>query len=196
MSLTLISRLTLLLIPLSLVCAAPAREARAGQSPAVKARRATPRWHVPTYRGITLGKSRRRDVRRILGKPGWSGHPEDEYDNPVMSMSRDEFENVAGFDGRIAVNMRRNGVVESIELNPAYERRPSFDEFAAEFGSDFVERDDALGPCPTAAELRAYRPRPSRLRDTLVFRVYPRKGFYIALEGGRVREIVYLSRCP
>lgn len=152
-------------------------------------------WHVPTYKGITPGRSTRADVRRIFGKPEWSGHPEDGYDNPLMSLVRDEFENVAGFRGRIAVNMRRRDrVVDSIELYPPHDAQPTFEEVAAEFGADYVERPGGLSPCPTRAELRDYEPSP--LRDTFVFRVYPRKGYYISVEAGRVREIVFLKRCP
>ena len=183
---------------LAAACAAPLAATHAAAVTAggpQRMRPAAPRWHVPTYKGITLKRSTRRDVRRILGRPSWSGHPEDEVDNPVMNMLRDEFENVPGFDGRVAVNMRRRGrVVESIELVPRYDRRPAFEEAAAEYGRDYVERSGEMGPCPTPAELRAGRTPPPG--DSLVFRVYPHKGYYIAVEGGRFREIVFLSRCP
>jgi hypothetical protein len=180
------------------LCAFAADSHAASFAQRVRARRPVARarrWHAPTYRGITLGRSTRADVRRVFGKPIWSGHPEDEYDNSVLSMLRDEFENVAGFRGRTAVNIRGRGrVVESIELYPPPDAQPIFEEVAAEFGTDYVERPVSLGICPTEAELRAYRPR--AVRDSLVFRVYPQKGYYIAVEGGRVREIVFLKSCP
>ena len=161
-----------------------------------KARAGSVAWRVPTYKGIELGRSTRADVRRVFGKPDWSGHPEDEYDNPVPSLVRDEFENVAGFRGRVAVDMRRRDkVVNLIELRPPHDAMPTFEEFQAEFGGgEYVERPSDLGPCPTRAELRAFRPFPER--DRRGFRVYPRKGFFGGVEEGRVREIVFRMSCP
>jgi hypothetical protein len=162
-----------------------------------KSRRTTQAWHIPTYKGIKLNKSTRKDVLRLFGKPTWSGHPEDEYDNPVMSMLRDEFENVGGFKGRTAVNMKkRNKIVDSIELYPPYDNQPTFDELAAQLGKDYVEWDGDLGPCPSRKEIREFQSRKKIYSTSLVFRSYPQKGFYVAVEHERVREIVYLTSCP
>lgn len=185
-------------VVLSVACAVTLSPAHAAAQTGEtrRPRQATRRWRVPTYKGITLNRSTRRDVRKIFGKPDWSGHPEDERDNAIPHMLRDEFVNVGGFGGRVAVNMRKRGtVVYSIEVYPPDDRQPLFDDVVAEFGGDYIERDTALGPCPTAAELRAHEP-PAE-RDSLVFRVYPHKGYYITVvRSGHVREIVFLSKCP
>lgn len=154
------------------------------------------KWHAPTYHGLVLGESKKADVARTFGKPVWSGHPEDELDNPVESLLSYEYENVGGFEGRTAVIMnRRTGVVESISLSVSYQKPLPLDKALAQYGRDYIERESALGPCPTAKELRNFK-RPAE-REYPIFLVYPHKGMYISVErDNNVREIVYLLRCP
>src|ERR1700748_3163983 len=75
------------------------------------------KWRAPTYRGLTLGRSKRADVERAFGRPAWSGHPEDGLDNPIEKLLSYEYDNVGGFDGRTVVIMDgRSEVVQVIYL--------------------------------------------------------------------------------
>jgi hypothetical protein len=153
------------------------------------------KWRAPTYQGLVLGKSKKANVARTFGKPVWSGHPEDEFDHPVASLLSYEYENVGGFEGRTVVMMnRRTGVVESISLSVSYQKPLPLGKALEKYGSDYIERESALGPCPTAKEIRNFKP-PAK-REYPVFFVYPQKGMYISVEqGNNVREITYMLRC-
>ena len=155
-----------------------------------------PKWQVPTYKGLTLGKSTRADVARLFGKPQWSGHPEDEYDNPVASLLSYEYENVGGFRGRIAIIMkRRSGVVVEVLLHPADEQALTVKQVIDEYGNGYVERGPDLGICPTEKESR-YNKSPKE-KQYPYFLVYPRRGMFITINSDqRVQEIAYILRCP
>ena len=154
------------------------------------------KWHAPTYHGLKLGRSKKADVERAFGKPAWSGHPEDEKDNPVASLLSYEYENVGGFEGRTVVIMdKRTGVVRDILLYPP-DRKPLPLKLVIEkFGKDYIERDSDLGPCPTRRELRDFK-RPL-VPEHPIFLVYPEKGLYVGVDAeGDVPVITYMERCP
>jgi|ERR1051326_8454219 hypothetical protein len=152
-------------------------------------------WHVPTYKGIRPGKSKRADVWRAFGKPIWSGHPEDELDAPIMNLIRDEFENVGGFRGRTSVDVkRRSKIVDSIELRPFDDKPFTVEEATARFGKDYLERDDRTGPCPTRIELLASKNQTKS--SSTIWRVYPKQGLYLTIQDDKVSEIVFLTSCP
>jgi hypothetical protein len=117
------------------------------------------KWRTAIYQGITLGKSTKADVYRIFGKPRWSGSPEDEYDNPVGSLLSFEYDNVGSFNGGTCIIMRRrSGVVIEIYLYPAYQAAPTLPQIVDEYGAGYIERESCLGPCPTAREIKKYKP--------------------------------------
>jgi hypothetical protein len=153
------------------------------------------KWHVPTYQGLRLGKAKRVDVERTFGKPAWSGHPEDEYDNPVENMLSYEYENVGGFEGRTVIWMKaRTGVVTDIILYPPYQKPLPSKGVLEKLGADYIERESALGPCPTAKEVRKFNR--MKRREYPIFLVYPRKGMYVAVDAnGNVQDISYMLRC-
>jgi hypothetical protein len=154
------------------------------------------RWRAPTYEGLTLGKSKRPDVERVFGRPAWSGHPEDTYDNPVPSLISYEYENVGAFDGRTVIIMdRRTEVVAEIYLYPDHRKPPiTLKDILARYGDLYTERDSALGPCPTAQERSRYRPPPRR--EFPFFMLYPGRGMYISIDSElKVQEIVFLRGC-
>lgn len=153
-------------------------------------------WHPSAYLGLALGKSKKADVERAFGKPAWSGHPEDELDNPVKGLLSYEYENVGGFEGRTVVIMNgRTGVVEGISLYVSQQRPLPLAKALEQYGSDYVERESALGPCPTTKKARDFKP-PAK-REYPIFLVYPHKGMYVSVgQDNNVREIVYMLRCP
>ena len=156
----------------------------------------TRKWHVPTYKCLVFGKSNKDEVKRTFGEPAWYGNPEDEYDNPDKNFISYEYENVGGFEGRTVVIMKtRSGVVTDISLHPPYQKPLPLKQALEVYGSEYVERESALGPCPTAKVIRSFK-RPER-REHPFFLVYPKKGMYIAVdENNNAREIVYMRRCP
>ena len=151
------------------------------------------KWVVPTYQGLALGKSKKADVLRLFGKPSAIVHPEDEYDNPVRSLISFYYYNVGGLQGNTEITMRiKTGVVTTIILYPD---DLTFENVIERFGTNYIERDMNLGPCPTAREKKASRP--SREKNYPLFLVYPQKGLYVFVgEENKVRAIVYLLSCP
>ena len=154
-------------------------------------------WRVPTYHGLELGKATRADVERAFGRPVWSGHPI--YEEPEGEVGDEflyEYENVGGFDGRTSVYLNaRSGVVRAISLYPNHRRPLSFNDAVARYGKEYIERGSDLGPCPTAEELRGYKP-PGR-REYPIFLVYPESGMYVSVgPNNQVQEVSYLLRCP
>ena len=154
------------------------------------------RWGIPTYEGITLGKSKKAAVLRVFGKPKLIVHPEDEYDNPVESLIDYVYENVGGFDGRTEIIMRaRTGVVIAVWLSPPYQRPFLLDRALEKYGNEYIRRESGLGPCPTAKEIREYKPPP--VEEYPVFFVYPQKGVYFAVDQDKkVAAIYYEAKCP
>jgi hypothetical protein len=154
------------------------------------------RWRVPTYEGLTLGKSKRLDVERVFGRPEWSGHPEDAMDNPIPSLISYEYENVGAFDGRTVIIMdRRSEIVAEIYLYPDYRKPPiTLKDVLARYGELYTERDGALGPCPTAQEISRYKPPPQRKFPFLM--LYPGRGMYVSIDSDlKVQAIVFLRKC-
>ncbi len=153
------------------------------------------RWSVPTYQGLTLEKSTKADAERIFGKPVWSGHPEDERDNPVKSLISYKYENVGGFEGRTVIwTKARTGVITDILLYPSEQKPIPIEKVGEKYGTDYIELESGLGPCPTPKEIRKYKP-PIR-REYPIFFVYPRKGMIVSVAANnKVQEISYLSKC-
>ena len=151
---------------------------------------------APSYGGLTLGKSKQADVARVFGKPARSGHPEDEYDNPVERQLSYEYENVGGFKGRTVILMdARSRVVTDIFLYPSEQQPLSLTKALEEYGTDYIERESGLGPCPTAKELRNFKRHTKR--EYPIFLVYPHKGVFVSFsEDEHVKEIGYMLRCP
>ncbi|MEA2559836.1 MAG: hypothetical protein QOH06_1340 [Acidobacteriota bacterium] len=153
-------------------------------------------WKPGTYEDLVIGRSRSADVLRVLGKPMWTGHPEDEYDNPVESLLSYEYKNPAGFDGRITAVMKASsGKLIEVYVNPTDSIPLS--TILERYGTDYVERDSELGPCPTAEELRTYEPSREPGYPYPRFLVYPQKGMYVSLSSPSwAQYIVFTLRCP
>jgi hypothetical protein len=155
------------------------------------------RWHVPTYEGMTLGKSTRADIERAFGKPIWSGPPiYEEPEGEVKDEILYEYENVGGFYGRTSVYLDvRSGVIKAITLYPNYQRPITLEEAIKLYGGGYIERESGLGPCPTSKELRNYKQKQER--EYPVSLIYPHKGMYVSVDrDNKVNHICYLARCP
>lgn len=149
-------------------------------------------WHVATYRGLTPGRSTAADVKRVFGKPLWSGpiESEDDPDRPEQIVF--EYENVGDFVGQTSVLFKPNSdVIDDILIYP---QRLLFADLRKDLDSIAIERHSKLGPCPTQHEIERFSP-PKEL-EYPAFLVYPRLGRYAAVDAdNKVSMIVYASHC-
>lgn len=152
------------------------------------------KWHIPTYQGITLGKSKKADVERIFGKPIWLGPPEeklipDKSENELWY----EYENVGGVKGRTTVILgARSQIAKAILL---YYEHITREQVINQYGSGYIKRERTLGPCPSYNEIRKHKPSQKKMYP--FFLIYPRLGIYVTVqEDSTVSEIGYLMRCP
>jgi hypothetical protein len=153
-------------------------------------------WAIATYKGITLGKSKKADLLDLFGKPRDVAHPEDEYDNPVITLIAFGYENLADIPGRTVFTMKkRTGIVTSIELYPSENNKISFQRVIEIYGRNFIRRDESLGPCLTAKEIKQYGQLSST--DYPAFLIYPHRGMVIHMNGeNEVQDIVFTESCP
>jgi hypothetical protein len=112
------------------------------QAPAVRVPNRV--WRAATYRGLTIGKSRRADMLGVFGKPKWTRAPkregEDESDQEVWS----SFERVGEFPGQTNVLSDRRGVIERIDFYPD---KLSKEQAIAHFGTDYIVTRYAFEAC-------------------------------------------------
>ena len=153
------------------------------------------KWTVPTYRGLVLGKTDKVQVERILGRPMWSGTPEE----AVFEKNRDrelwyEYDGADGSSGRTTVAMNHTGVVVTVLVYP--KKAISLSRVLQLYGSCYLER--RWSPCLTEHELSQI-PEKDRRRPLLdTFLVYPERGMYLhrGEPDGDIWEIGYLLQCP
>ena len=105
-------------------------------SHAPSARQTDHRWHSATFRGLTVGKSRRADMLRVLGKPRWSRTSPGEADTESHPEVWNNYDRVGEFPGitNVVVDKRR-GIVTRIEFYP---ERLSKEEAIAHFGRGYI----------------------------------------------------------
>jgi hypothetical protein len=109
-----------------------------GQSPA--------HWRPATYRGLTIGKSKRTAMLRILGKPKWSQGPKGDEDEDKESASEVwyHYDQTNGIPGALNI-LAENGTIKRIDLFP---KRLSKREAIAELGSGYLTTRYDIDPCP------------------------------------------------
>ncbi|SRR6266699_1444052 len=108
------------------------------------ARQTNHRWHAATYRGLTIGKSRRADMLRVLGQPKWSRKSpgEDNTDSRRKADSDsprevwNNYEHAGEFHGIMNVVLdRRRDTITRIEFYP---QKLSKEEAVAHFGRGYI----------------------------------------------------------
>jgi len=76
-------------------------------------------WRRATYRGLVVGKSRRGDMLRVLGKPDWSGPPGDQRNDDPNPEEWNEYSKGGEFPGKLTVIAdKRTGRILRIDLYP------------------------------------------------------------------------------
>ena len=95
-------------------------------------------WRAATYRGLTIGKSTRADMLRVLGKPHSSGPSSDQ--EPPYPIIWNDYGTIEGdLSGRLAVEIdSRNNRIIGISISP--NNMPK-EEAIRYFGKDYVAMD-------------------------------------------------------
>jgi hypothetical protein len=147
-------------------------------------------WKPAKFRTLLMGKSKRSDMLRLLGKPIWSGRPMGELKNDPNPEVWNDYEGGGEFPGKLSVVLKkRTGVIVSIYLYPA---KLTKEDAIKHFGNEYVETrydyDSCLGNGESAP---LYESANGKLR----FIEYRSFGIAIALDDdlNRVRDISYLS---
>ena len=103
-------------------------------------------WHPATFRGMTVGKSKRADMVRVLGKPKWAQTTAGEGDEADKGgVTWNNYERVGEFPGvtNVAYDIR-TGVITRIEFFPD---KLAKEEAIAYFGRDYIVTRYAFDPC-------------------------------------------------
>ncbi len=140
-----------------------------------------PKWIAGNYKGLQLGKSTVKDVRRIFGEPKTICHPEDEFDNPVVSQIDYVYENEAQiiFD-------KKSGIVREVWGGDF----STFKEAVEKYGNDFYETEFTKKGCV----FKEYKEKKDREYPFTL--AYPQNGFYFYVnDKDEVTAIYYVDKC-
>ena len=178
--------LTLLLMSLALV-RGPVFEL---ERPSLKVTVQKDGWKPAKFRTLVMGRSKRTDMLRLLGRPIWSGRPISEPENDANPEVWNDYDSGGEFPGKLSVVLKkRTGVIVSIYLYPT---KLTKDEAIKHFGNDYAETrydyDSCLGNEESAP---LYESPNGKIR----FVEYRSRGIAIGLDDdlSRVRDISYLS---
>jgi len=120
-------------------------------------RQADRRWRPATFRGITVGKSKRPDMLRALGQPKWSRTTPGEGDEHGTVWNN--YERVGEFPGPTNVATDSvTGIITRIDFYPA---KLSKEEAIKYFGPKYVLTKYAFDPCPGDEETEPIYESPS-----------------------------------
>lgn len=140
-----------------------------------------PIWIAGTYKGLKLGKSTEKDVKRIFGSPKYITNPEDEYDNPVESKLDYIYKN----EPQIIID-KKTGIVTEIWGGDF----STFDEAIEKYRKDFYEIEFTEKGC----NFKTYDETQNK-KDRLNI-AYPQYGFYFFLNPkNEVLAIYYTDKC-
>ena len=149
-------------------------------------------WGQATFHGLVVGKSTSADVIREFGKPKWRGGVQE----LVVPSDRDgetqyQYSAPSDVNGDVYVYFRRHtGVITAILFYPKSMSRA---DAIAQFGSDFEESNEKLGPCPTAQERKVVEQYHIEYGVLLVYR---RLGLYVDIKkDGSAFLISYVRSC-
>jgi hypothetical protein len=126
------------------------------------------RWSPATFRGLTIGKSQRADMLRVLGKPKWSritpGEKGEEPDSEVWK----NYEQAGEVPGQVNVVVdERSGVIKTIILYP---KEISKEQAIAHFGRDYIITRYDFDPCEEDEESEPIHESPNGRLDFVEYR--------------------------
>ena len=147
-------------------------------------------WQAATYRGLTIGKSKRADVLRVLGEP-------QRQDTPVGQSPKDPnpevwyvYKGAAEFLGDLTVVIeKRTGVVARIDLSP---EDLSKADAIKHFGPDYILTRYAFDECLGDEESAPIYESPT---GQLLEIEYRQRGIAVSVnEAGKVNTISFVSK--
>lgn len=149
-----------------------------------------PEWQAGTYRGLTVGKSKRADVLSVFGQPERVDTPPDQEPTEPTPEVWYVYPSGGGFLGRLTVVLdERTDVVLGIDVSP---EELSKEEAVKHFGKDYIltryNFDTCLGNEESAPLYES--------ADGPVLEIeYRHRGIAIAVnQDGRVNTISYVSK--
>ena len=156
----------------------------AGRQSAPNANR---RWRAATFRGMTVGKSKRADMLLLLGEPKWSRNTPGEGEEHGTTWNH--YERIGEFPGLTNVaNDSRTGTITRIEFYPD---RLSKAQAIAHFGRGYVVTRYAFDPCFKDEESESIYESPNGL---LVKVEYRRRGIAVSIgDKDLVTKISYVD---
>ena len=101
-----------------------------------------PSWRPASFHGLVMGRSRRVDMLRLLGRPKWTrSHNNGERE---AKQSFNNYGGIGEFPGNATVVIDARGLVSRVEFYPA---KLSRNEAIAHFGTDYVVTRYAFDLC-------------------------------------------------
>jgi len=147
-------------------------------------------WRAGTYLGLTVGRSSRVDVLRVLGEPKRVDTPADQTANDPQPEVWYVYESSRKFGGDLTIVLdKRSNVILRIDLNP---ESLSKEEAVKHFGPDYVltryDFDECLGNEESAP---LYESANGALQEV----EYRHRGIALSIgENGQVNRISYVSK--
>lgn len=147
-------------------------------------------WRAASYKGLTIGKSTRADMIRVLGDPQWSGSPGDQLANDPNPETWSEYESGGEFPGKLTVILdERSGVISGIDLYP---ENLSRDEAIKHFGNDYILARYDFDQCLGNEESAPLYESPD---GQIVNIEYRARGIAVGIDQtGKVKQINYVSK--
>ena len=144
-------------------------------------------WRQAAFRGITVGKSKRVDMLRLIGQPKWSRTTPGEGEEHGTTWNN--YERVGEFPGPTNVATdSTTGVVTRIDFYP---QKLSKEQAIKHFGSGYVVTRYAFDPCPVREDEESIYESPN---GPLVSVEYRARGIAIAVGYKEmVTKISYVS---
>lgn len=146
-------------------------------------------WRASTYRGLTVGKSKRADMRRVLGRPQWSGPPGDQLPTDPDPEVWHEYKKGVEFGGKLTVVVKkRSGIISRIDLYP---KELSKEAALKHFGKGYRETKYAFDNCLDDGESA---PIYESADGQITYLEYRERGIALALgERERVEHISFVK---
>jgi len=114
-----------------------------GQAPTIRG--SNSRWRPATYRGLTIGKSKRAEMLRVFGQPKWSRLSRAEAETESRRETWNNYERIGEFPGiSMVVVHNRSRIITRIDFYP---EKLSKAEAIAHFGPRYIITRYAFDSC-------------------------------------------------
>lgn len=151
------------------------------------------KWKPTGYRGLKIGKSTEKDVKKLLGNPIWEGAPEEKvYRNESEDEILLDYGGISGLDGAVVTIGKETRIVKAIVIYP--NNKQTKENIISEYGLDFFEIESHQSICINEGYKFGEHNKEIKYPTVLV---YPNKGMYVSITNDRkVSQIGFLLKCP